>query len=189
MLGDFVKGRQWQALPHDEQVGVLLHRQVDTFTDQHACVLEARRKLTKTRFRYSGIAVDMIFDHLLAKHWGVYEQQALHQFSQRCYRALSAHRPHWPVKMRTVSQRMTEYDWLLSYAEQQTIDAALNNIARRMTRAQAQANQPFQHTYQEWQGQSADFETLFHQFYRDLIGQLPSLQQQVRVQQHNTIQV
>lgn len=68
-LGDFIKGSALDDLPLDLQHGVRLHRQIDTYTDTHPVVLALKQQFPKSIRRYSGIVLDIYFDHLLMQHW------------------------------------------------------------------------------------------------------------------------
>lgn len=69
LYGDFVKGTQISHLPLIIQQGIRLHRMIDSYTDQHSGVRELARSLYDFLPKVSGIAIDLYFDHLLAKHW------------------------------------------------------------------------------------------------------------------------
>ncbi|TAA40389.1 ACP phosphodiesterase [Corallincola spongiicola] len=174
MMGDFIKGDQWRTLPQAQRIGVLLHRQVDSFTDSHPDVIQARQLFKLTRQRYTGILIDMLFDHLLAKQWHKFHPSSLTQFSQQQYRQLTATEPHWPEKMIDVCRRMAETDWLCSYQTPGTIKLALHKIGLRM-----RVDAPFAASYQEWQQVQAELTMLFDSFYGDLLLQLPALQRNV----------
>jgi len=71
-IGDYVKGSDWQKFPDDIKKGILLHRQIDTFTDAHAKFREAKILFRAEFGLYSGIVVDFLYDHYLAKNWNNY---------------------------------------------------------------------------------------------------------------------
>lgn len=66
LLGDFWRGALDPAWPAALAAGVRLHRRIDTWTDGHPAVLEARAGFDPGFRRYAGIALDVWFDHLLA---------------------------------------------------------------------------------------------------------------------------
>ena len=43
-LGDFVKGNQLDKYPKGIRDGILLHRKIDHFTDNHPVVLESKKR-------------------------------------------------------------------------------------------------------------------------------------------------
>jgi acyl carrier protein phosphodiesterase len=71
-IGDFVKGRGYDNYPSDIRKGILLHREIDHFTDTHPLFLDTTELLKPTFGRYSGIMADMYYDYLLASDFDKY---------------------------------------------------------------------------------------------------------------------
>ena len=71
-IGDFVKGRKHEDYPKGIQRGILLHREIDRFTDCHPLFIETVELLRPAFGRYSGIIADMYFDYLLASDFKRY---------------------------------------------------------------------------------------------------------------------
>lgn len=65
-IGDFVKGRGYEEYPTGIKKGILLHREIDHFTDKHPVFQETLELLRPSFGRYSGIMADMYYDYLLA---------------------------------------------------------------------------------------------------------------------------
>uniref|UniRef100_UPI00404875E4 ACP phosphodiesterase n=1 Tax=Roseivirga sp. TaxID=1964215 RepID=UPI00404875E4 len=65
-LGDFVKGNQYLDFEPDIAKGIILHREIDRFTDSHEVVSESKKRLSEKYRHYSGVIVDMFYDHFLA---------------------------------------------------------------------------------------------------------------------------
>jgi len=80
LYGDFVKGKDYSYLPKIVQEGVLLHRNIDDYVDHHPHVTSLRLKLFKDLPKIAGIAIDLYFDHLLAKQWSQYHNQNLFEY-------------------------------------------------------------------------------------------------------------
>jgi len=87
-IGDFVKGRQFLKYPENVSKGILLHRQIDSFTDTHPIVRECIIKLRPGFGKYSGIVVDLFLDHLLAVNWHLYSFEKLSVFTKRFHAVL-----------------------------------------------------------------------------------------------------
>ena len=62
-IGDFVKGNEYKNFPADIQNGVLLHREIDSYTDSHEIVLESKKRLREKYRHYSGVITDIFYDH------------------------------------------------------------------------------------------------------------------------------
>ena len=85
-IGDFVKGNSYDIYPLSFQKGILLHREIDHFTDTHPIFRETLDILRPSFGRYSGIMADMYYDYLLASDFERYSNgQSLGKFSSNFY--------------------------------------------------------------------------------------------------------
>ena len=85
-MADSIKGRQYKAFDKNIQKGILLHRQIDTSTDAHPNFKSSTKRLHANYGHYSGIIVDIFYDHFLAKNWKDYSNQNLSEFANKNYR-------------------------------------------------------------------------------------------------------
>jgi len=138
LLGDFVKGSDLSYLPVNWQHGIRLHRAIDTFTDNHDLVQGLKVDLGDMR-RYGGIALDILFDHILAKNFAYLpvsdasEVIDLPGFSALVY-ADFKHQSHLhPDNFRLVSQRMADMDWLTSYQYEDVLERVLQRTSQRIS--------------------------------------------------------
>lgn len=69
ILGDFARGLEVSALPDLVQLGVRHHRAVDSYTDRHPEVLASKAVFSRERRRFAGVALDILYDHYLLRHW------------------------------------------------------------------------------------------------------------------------
>lgn len=79
-IGDFVKGKKYKNYDDDIIKGILLHREIDSFTDTHPVVHKSIKKLRPAYGKYAGIAVDILYDHFLAKYWNNFSSDNLENF-------------------------------------------------------------------------------------------------------------
>ncbi|MCU4177008.1 ACP phosphodiesterase [Carboxylicivirga sp. N1Y90] len=87
-IGDHVKGRNHEKFSADIQKGILLHRKIDHYTDTHPIVKQSYRRLNKNYGRYSGIVMDVFYDHYLAKNWDLYSDVSLKNYVTKVHRVL-----------------------------------------------------------------------------------------------------
>ncbi len=132
LLGDFARGIDQTALPEKVLSGLKNHRAIDHFTDQHPEVRALKSLFSKERRRFSGIILDVLFDHFLIQHWATHHPEPLLRFLDTCYRDLKQGEHLMPEHMQHVIGRMIENDWISSYAELDSVGFALDRIASRI---------------------------------------------------------
>nr|WP_314484515.1 ACP phosphodiesterase [uncultured Pseudomonas sp.] len=138
LYGDFVKGSLEGRFPPLLEASIRLHRHIDSFTDAHPVVLAALARFPRERRRFAGIALDVFFDHCLARHWSEYAQQPLRQFTGAFYQVLLAE-PALPGRLARIAPYMAEDDWLGSYGDFATLEQVFAGIARRLSRPEGLA--------------------------------------------------
>ncbi len=84
-IADGIKGKYYLEYPKKIQIGILLHREIDTFTDAHPLVRQSTKKLHENYGHYSGIIVDILYDHFLAKNWHMYSDVPLAKYVEDFY--------------------------------------------------------------------------------------------------------
>ena len=134
LLGDFVKPAGAEAFPPVMQREIRLHRAIDAFTDSHPVVLAAKGLFRKETRRYSGIVLDVYYDHVLARDWSTWSDEPLLRFTHRFYAALSAVRGTLPERLERLTPYMVAEDWLGSYARFDGVDRAIRRLSTRLSR-------------------------------------------------------
>jgi len=133
LYGDFVKGRLAGHYSPEIEAAIRLHRRIDTFTDSHPLVLQAKARFPAERRRYAGILLDIFFDHCLARHWADFADEPLDAFSARVYQVL-AEQAELPGKLALIAPRMAAQDWLGAYREFAVLEGVIAGIGRRLSR-------------------------------------------------------
>jgi hypothetical protein len=90
MISDFVKGKKQFDYPPTVQQGIRLHRNIDTFTDQHPATKKAKEFLKPAVGPYSGAFVDVVYDHFLARDKTHFSETGLQDFAKEVYTQLHA---------------------------------------------------------------------------------------------------
>lgn len=132
-LGDFVRGpvESHPDLPPMIRQGISLHRAIDGFTDSHVLWRQSTLHLARTRRRIAGIAVDVIYDHFLCRHWDRYSETRIETFAAMCYEGLLSRTPWMEETARRGVRRMRDQDWLTTYRERDGIALAFQRMERR----------------------------------------------------------
>jgi acyl carrier protein phosphodiesterase len=133
-MGDFVKGRPEDRYDGELLDGILLHRKVDAYTDDHEIFWRSRGRVRAPHRRFSGILIDIFYDHFLAKHWLTFSSVPLRDFADGVYSAVKRHEPLLPFSMLRFTRYMIETDLLVSYRETSGIAQALRGISTRLSR-------------------------------------------------------
>ena len=129
LIADGVKGQDLSGWPTATALGIHHHRRVDAWVDRHPSVTGARRRAPAGQRRYAGIALDMVWDHFLARDTaGQVAQEAI---VQRCYRLLSARSA--PNRLAGMMPLLIEHDWLRGYADFEFTCRAVAGIGRRLS--------------------------------------------------------
>ncbi|WP_426415660.1 ACP phosphodiesterase [Aestuariirhabdus sp. LZHN29] len=131
-LGDFVKGPLRGKYAPAIEAGIRQHRAIDAHTDRDTEITQCRLLLGKEHRRYSGIAVDILFDHLLARHWDRLYNEAFETFCERCYEELQSHQHLMPENAQRFVTRMRAHRILHSYYHRGTVQLALERTAPRV---------------------------------------------------------
>lgn len=130
-MGDAIKGRDLSRFDPKLEEGIRRHRAIDTFTDAHPVQRAGRERLREHAGRYSGVVMDLFYDHLLARDWDRWHDEPLASFTARMYALLEAHADLMPDRTRHMLSYMTAHDWLGSYATAEGLAGALNGLSRR----------------------------------------------------------
>ncbi|MEX2350406.1 MAG: acyl carrier protein phosphodiesterase [Flavobacteriaceae bacterium] len=163
-IADGIKGKQYLKFPEGIQKGILLHRAIDTFTDSHPIVRQSTRRLHKNYGHYSGIIVDILYDHFLAKNWNKYSDVALSQYVENFYTLLHKHYGVLPPRIKRMMPHMISDNWLLSYATISGIGKILFQMNYR-----TQNKSKMNNAVEELELYYDDFENEFTLFFAELI--------------------
>ena len=134
VLGDFVRGTPDPSLPSGVREGIALHRAIDGYTDRHPDVLAARALFEPPYRRYAGIALDMWFDHCLARDFARWSRQPLEAFSVDLRELLRRHDALLPAAAQRFARYMQANDLPAGYADPAVLDRALAGIGQRLRR-------------------------------------------------------
>jgi len=131
-IGDFVKGRNSLEQFDSEIIrGIELHRAIDEFTDSHPTVTASKNRLRPKYRHYSGVIVDVFYDHFLARNWNIYHTELLPDFADKAYGIIQAHELILPKEVKFMMPYMIKGNWLVNYAKTEGIHRALSGMARR----------------------------------------------------------
>lgn len=136
MAGDFFKGKKiLENIPQELAKGVLLHRFIDHYTDQHRAIGRAKIWFRPYYGLFSGALVDVAMDHFLANDPMWFEDdQSLKSFSTATYQQLQEKLNHLPIQFQRVFPYMKNEDWLYSYRKVKSMEKAFVMLSKRSER-------------------------------------------------------
>ena len=163
-IADGVKGKRYQKYPQQIQKGILLHRAIDSYTDAHPTVRQSTRRLHENYGHYSGVIVDILYDHYLAKNWIDYHDVPLEEYVDNFYGILRNSYEVLPTRIRRMMPYMISDNWLLNYKTVKGIGRILNQMNVR-TKGVSKMN----FAVMELEEFYSEFEEEFTSFFAELI--------------------
>ena len=130
-IGDSVKGKDFNHFPEAVRQGVILHRQIDSFTDSHQVFKNSQEIIRPVHGRYSGIVVDIFYDHFLALHWNRFEKSNLSDFANHVYALLTSNFEILPERTKRLLPYLVAQNWLLGYANFDGLEQVFYGMDRR----------------------------------------------------------
>ncbi len=128
-IGDYVKGRQFERYAPEIQQGILLHRRIDDFTDNHKIVKQSSARFKPCYQRYASVVNDVIYDHYLAKNWDLYSDISLHQYVSEVHAYFFRHYFKLPNRVKGFLPFLIKSRRLEQYQHIEGIEKALSIMA------------------------------------------------------------
>ena len=115
-MADSIRGHSYDVYPEEIQKGILLHRSIDSFTDMHPIYRQSKHRLHEKYGHYSGVIMDIFYDHFLAKNWSTYCDEKLEDYTDDFYQLLKDNYEILTEKVKSMIPYMFARNWLVSYA-------------------------------------------------------------------------
>ena len=163
-IADSIRGNKIDHLPTRIQKGVLLHREIDTYTDRHTIPKISSKRLHKNYSHYSRVIVDIFYDHFLAKNWKNYSDTPLKVYVEDFYDLLEDNYPILPNGVQRMMPYMITDNWIYNYSKMEGIARVLNGMNRR-TKNKSKMNLAILDLEEHY----TDFEKEFTSFFDELI--------------------
>ena len=130
-MADRIKGKEAFLYKQDITKGILLHRFIDSYTDNHEIVKKSKQRLYSKYHKYSPVIVDVFYDHFLAADFDKYSNKFLNEFSKKCYTVLEKNVHIMPERVQYFLPYMIRHDWLNNYAHVEGAGRTLSGLASR----------------------------------------------------------
>ena len=162
-MADGIRGKDYLNFTEEVKNGILLHRQIDTFTDAHPTYRKSKHRLHDKYGHYSGVIMDILYDHFLAKNWSAYSEQKLEDYVSDFYKSLEKNYDMLSERTKKMMPTMLNQNWLVSYATISGIEHILLNMDYR---TKHRVN--MQEAIVELKAFNTEFETEFTSFFQEL---------------------
>lgn len=129
-VADWIKGSDFKKYSEGIRKGILLHRSIDTFTDNHPTIKKSKSRLASDYGKYAGIIIDIFYDHFLASNWNTFSNTPLTAYAVSLYRTLDHYIHCFPLEIREFIPRFMQRRWLESYATVEGIQNVLTGMSR-----------------------------------------------------------
>lgn len=130
-LEDFIRNRDRFSFPKEIQDGITLHRAIDTFTDSHPAIHEAKKVFAPLVRLYAGAFVDVSMDHFVARDLSLNSPAEWKAHSLHVYSVLNAHDQWLPENFKKMLVKMEQDDWLYNYREDWGIKFSIQNVLNK----------------------------------------------------------
>ena len=162
-IGDGVKGNSYISYKTDVKKGILLHRYIDNFTDNHPLYLKSKRRFYGKINKLSGVVTDILYDYLLWENWSNHYSTPPSVFISESYSILDKREHEMPNKIRMMYYYMRKQDWLNWYSRFAGIEKAILALSSRV--GIPIDIKEFHLVFQE---NSQQFHQEFNEFYKDI---------------------
>jgi len=155
-IGDYVKGSNFTRYAPPICKGIILHRQIDAFTDKHPIFKQSSKHFYLMYQRYSGVVTDIAYDHFLAANWGSFSDQSLKNFVTESHRILMANYFSLPGTVKKFlpflikSRRMEHYNSLDGIEKTLRIMAGHSSLPNHAEWAMEQINANYEQLKDEF---------------------------------------
>lgn len=127
LVADGIKGPVSATADAGFARGVRFHRRMDALIDQHEITLTLKRQAPDAQRRVCGIALDIVWDHFLARHR---HDSAL---NQRVYQVLVDHEAMVPERQTRLFRYLRREHWLEAYADFDFTCRAIAGVGTRLS--------------------------------------------------------
>jgi len=166
MIADFIKNNEREKFPLEIQEGIKLHRAIDTFTDSHPAVSEAKKIFSPLVRLYSGAFVDVAFDYFVAH---LYKEDELKIHSAKVYKILWENEKWLPENYKKMLVRMEQDDWLTNYRQNQGIKFSMQNVLHKAKYLEKDIP-----IFEEFLKHKSELQLYFDQFFPDILAECKS---------------
>ena len=175
-VADAIKGNSLERFPEGMERGIRLHRQIDFYTDQHPVVRQSKCRLSPKYGLYSGIIVDLYYDHFLAKYWDQFSEEDLKEKVSKTYFLLIRKFHLLPPRSKRILPYMITQNWLVNYRDFAILQRVFYGMSRRTSKSSGMEN-AVEDLLQDY----SSYENEFREFFPEIIQHIDSFRSNLSV--------
>ena len=132
-IGDYVKGYEFKQYSHMIRKGIIIHRHIDSFTDRNMIVKLSKSRIAEKYHKYSGIIIDIFYDHFLIRLWDKYSSFPLNDYVQHVHGILQRYVDILPDGVKLILPSFIKNNWIQKYASIEGVREVLERMSKRTT--------------------------------------------------------
>lgn len=174
-MADGIRGSHYLHFDKEIQKGILLHRTIDSFTDSHPVYRKSKHRLHEKYGHYSGVIMDIVYDHFLAKNWKKYHTQDLEDYAQEFYSLLQNNYDLLTDKTKNALPYMIARNWFVSYSSLAGLEMILFQMDYR-TQHRAHMQEALVEIKQYYEDFEQEFTLFFDELRTECLNKLKELE-------------
>jgi acyl carrier protein phosphodiesterase len=130
-IGDYVKGFELTRYTDLVRKGIILHRHIDSFTDTNIIVKRSKSRIAEKYHKYSGIIIDIFYDHFLVLSWPAFSALPINDFVFNVHGVLSRYIDTLPEGVKLFLPSFIKNNWIQKYSTIEGIEDVLHRMSSR----------------------------------------------------------
>ena len=115
LYGDFVKGQDLSNYSIDQKEGIILHRKIDNYIDNHPKIKDLGIILRNYLPKVYNISIDLFFDYYLAKNWSKHHKTELNEFLSIFFKSIDLLEKMYKKEFELFIQKLIKNNWISYY--------------------------------------------------------------------------
>lgn len=114
LIADLIKKKDEKFYSEDILQGVILHRKIDHFTDEHPLIISLLELFYEDHGKYAPVVLDIYWDYYLVQHWTKFSNENISDFTANVYQTITKTLPQIQPSLQNKLKRMVAADFLMS---------------------------------------------------------------------------
>lgn len=171
LIADAVKGNHIDRYREGIRKGITLHRSIDSFTDHHPAFIRSKTRIQSEYGKFSGVIIDIYYDHFLASSWSVYSNTDLSEYALHVYELILRNYGILPPRLKRILPYMIIHNWLVGYSRLRDLQWVFNGMSRRSKEYKSGMENAVHSLKKNYEPLKEDFK----QFFPDIISYAASV--------------